>query len=121
MLKPFKWGTLVLFASLALWALGFSVQTGVSAASDLTAIATPAPLMTLRKTLKSALDEDREIAPRCKADFEHCSSWAARRFIIIIENGSGYEGRSRIGHINRAVNFSIRATSNGSSENGLHL
>ena len=53
---------------------------------------------------------------RVKADFEHCSSLAARRFIAIVEDGSAYEGLSRIGHINRAVNFSIRATSNGSPE-----
>lgn len=108
-------GKLVLFGSLALWAIGLSVQT-VSAASELASIATPAPLITLWKTLKSALKEDREIISRCNAAFEHCSSLAARRFIAIVEDGSAYEGLSQIGHINRAVNFSIRATSNGSPE-----
>jgi predicted transglutaminase-like cysteine proteinase len=115
MIKPFKWGKLVLFGSIALWTLGFSVQTA-SAASKLATIATPEPLMTLWKTLKSALKEDRQIVSRCNADLEHCSSLAARRFNAIVEDGSAYEGLSRIGHINRAVNFSIRATSNGSPE-----
>jgi predicted transglutaminase-like cysteine proteinase len=115
MIKPFKWGTLVLFGSLTLCSLGLSMQS-VNAASRLAAIAMPAPLMTLRKTLKSAIEEDRQIVSRCKADLEHCSSLAARRFIAIVEDGSAYEGLSRIGHINRAVNFSIRVTSNGSPE-----
>lgn len=115
MIKPFKWGKLVLSGSIVLWALVFSVQT-VSAASKLATIATPAPLMTLWKTLKSAVKEDRQIVSRCNADLDHCSSLAARRFIAIVEDGSAYEGLSRIGRINRAVNFSIRVTSNGSPE-----
>jgi predicted transglutaminase-like cysteine proteinase len=115
MIKPFEWGKLVLFCALALGALGFSVHT-VSAASEFASIATRAPLMTHWKTLKSALKEDREIVSRCNADLEHCSSLAARRFIAIVEEGSAYEGLSRIGHINRAVNFSIRVTSNASPE-----
>jgi predicted transglutaminase-like cysteine proteinase len=115
MTKPFKWGKLVFFSSLALCSLGLSIQS-VSAASKFAAIARPAPLMTLRKTLKSTIEEDRQIVSRCKADLEHCSSLAARRFNAIVEDGSAYEGLSRIGHINRAVNYSIRVTNNPSPE-----
>ena len=88
----------------------------VSAASRLAAIGTPAPLTTLWKTLKSAVKEDRQIISRCNADLEHCSSLAVRRFNAIVEDGSAYEGLSRIGHINRAVNYSIRVTNNRSPE-----
>ena len=115
MIKAFERETLLLVGSLALWALSFFIQT-VSAASEISAIATSAPSMTLWKTLKSALEEDRQIVSRCKADLEHCSSLAARRFNAIVEDGSAYEGLSRIGHINRAVNFSIRVTNNRSPE-----
>jgi predicted transglutaminase-like cysteine proteinase len=115
MRRSFERGKLVLFASIALSALGFSVETA-NAASKLATIATPAPLMTLWKTLKSALEEDRQIVSRCNEDLEHCSSSAARRFNAIVEDGSAYEGLSRIGHINRAVNYSIRVTNSGSPE-----
>jgi predicted transglutaminase-like cysteine proteinase len=111
----FERGKLFLFGSLALWALTAAIQT-VSAASELSTIATPASLTTLRKTLKSAIEEDRQIVSRCNADLEQCSSSTARRFNAIVEEGSAYEGLSRIGHINRAVNYSIRVTNNRSPE-----
>jgi predicted transglutaminase-like cysteine proteinase len=115
MIKLFKWGKLVLFGSLTMCSLGLSIQS-VSAASRLATIATPAPLTTLWKTLKSALEEDRQIVSVCNEDLEHCSSSAARRFNAIVEDGSAYEGLSRIGHINRAVNYSIRVTNDRSPE-----
>lgn len=113
MIKPFELWKLALVSSLALWALGLCPQA-VTVASEFSTIATPAPLMSLRKTLQSAIEADRQIVSRCKADLEHCSSLAAHRFAAIVENGLAHEGIARIGHINRAVNYSIRATNNRS-------
>jgi predicted transglutaminase-like cysteine proteinase len=50
---------------------------------------------------------DRAIVARCRKEPETCTSSAAQKFIAIVKEGDRHEGLSRIGRINRAVNFSI--------------
>ena len=62
------------------------------------------------RELKSGIEEERKIITRCRSDPATCPSSAALRFLAIVNEGTRYEGRARIGHINRAANLSIRAT-----------
>lgn len=67
-----------------------------------------APTLTIWTNLQVDLDRDREVISHCRFSIETCSDPAARRFIAIVDEGAGYEGRARIAHINRAANLAIR-------------
>jgi len=56
------------------------------------------------------IDSEGETLAACRASPDACSP-AARRLLQIVELGRQREGRARLGEINRAVNLSIRATS----------
>src|SRR5215813_4246103 len=56
------------------------------------------------------MDSEEETLAACRASPEACSP-AARRLLQIVELGRQRAGRARLGEINRAVNLSIRATS----------
>jgi predicted transglutaminase-like cysteine proteinase len=56
------------------------------------------------------IDSEGETLAACRASPDACSP-AARRLLQIVELGRRREGRARLGEINRAVNLSIRATS----------
>jgi predicted transglutaminase-like cysteine proteinase len=60
--------------------------------------------------LQSRILDDARALAACRADESTCSD-SARRFLSIVELGGKQEGRARIGSINRAVNLSIRPTS----------
>src|SRR5437868_1406409 len=56
------------------------------------------------------IDSEEETVAACRASPDACSL-AARRLLQIVELGRQRAGRARLAEINRAVNLSIRATS----------
>jgi predicted transglutaminase-like cysteine proteinase len=56
------------------------------------------------------IDSEAETLATCRASPDACSP-AARRLLQIVELGRQRAGRARLGEINRAVNLSIRASS----------
>ena len=59
------------------------------------------------------IDSEEETLAACRADLDACSP-AARRLLQLVELGRQRAGRARLGEVNRAVNLSIRATSDWS-------
>jgi len=59
------------------------------------------------------MDSEEETLAACRASPDSCSP-PARRLLKIVELGRQRAGRARLGEINRAVNLSIRATSDWS-------
>ena len=59
------------------------------------------------------IDSEEETLAACRANLDACSP-AARRLLQLVELGRQRAGRARLGEINRAVNLSIRATSDWS-------
>src|SRR5262245_39832010 len=59
------------------------------------------------------IDSDEETLAACRTSPDACSP-AARRLLQLVELGRQRAGRARLGEINRAVNLSIRATSDWS-------
>jgi predicted transglutaminase-like cysteine proteinase len=59
------------------------------------------------------IDSEKETLAACRASLDACSP-AARRLLRLVELGRQRAGRARLGEINRAVNLSIRATSDWS-------
>jgi predicted transglutaminase-like cysteine proteinase len=61
--------------------------------------------------LARRLDDDRVQLALCDGDREGCVSPAALRFLAIVDQARGREGRARLGEINRAINLAIRPVS----------
>jgi predicted transglutaminase-like cysteine proteinase len=59
------------------------------------------------------IDSEEETLAACRADLDACSP-SARRLLQLVELGRQRAGRARLGEVNRAVNLSIRATSDRS-------
>lgn len=59
------------------------------------------------------IEADERTVARCRAQPDGCGSPAALRFIEIVDEARQYEGRARVGHINRAVNLAIHPTRDG--------
>ena len=59
------------------------------------------------------IDLEKETLAACRASPDACSP-AARRLLQLVELGRQRAGRARLGEINRAVNLSIKATSDWS-------
>jgi len=59
------------------------------------------------------IDSEAETLAACRASLDACSP-AARRLLQLVELGRQRAGRARLGEINRAVNLSIKATSDWS-------
>jgi predicted transglutaminase-like cysteine proteinase len=57
------------------------------------------------------LEDDMVQLALCDGDRERCASPAALRFLAVVDGARAREGRARFGEINRAVNLSIKATS----------
>jgi predicted transglutaminase-like cysteine proteinase len=62
------------------------------------------------RAVLARIDAEEETLAACRASPDACSP-AARRLLQLVELGRRREGRARLGEINRAVNLSIRATS----------
>ena len=74
-----------------------------------TVAATQAVLAATWEELQLEVNNDLSIIGRCRAERQSCSSPAALKFIAIVKEGEQREPVARIGHINRAVNFAMRA------------
>jgi predicted transglutaminase-like cysteine proteinase len=61
--------------------------------------------------LERKLDDDMVQLALCDGDRERCVSPAALQFLAIVDGARARDGRARFGEINRAVNLSIKATS----------
>src|SRR5215813_10390761 len=59
------------------------------------------------------IDSEEETLAACRATPDACSP-AARQLLQLVELGRQRAGRARLGEINRAVNLSIKATSDWS-------
>ena len=77
---------------------------------DLKANAEHASISSKWNELQSRILDDERALAACRADESTCSD-SARRFLSIVELGRKQEGRARLGSVNRAVNLSIRPTS----------
>jgi predicted transglutaminase-like cysteine proteinase len=77
------------------------VQSGQALARDISA---------KWRGVLARIDSEEETVAACRASPDACSL-AARRLLQIVELGRQRAGRARLGEINRAVNLSIRATS----------
>jgi predicted transglutaminase-like cysteine proteinase len=62
------------------------------------------------KDVLARIDSEEETLAACRASLDACSP-AARRLLQLVELGRQSAGRARLGEINRAVNLSIKATS----------
>jgi predicted transglutaminase-like cysteine proteinase len=65
------------------------------------------------RTLQARMKAERPVIARCRAAALACGSIPALQFIAIVDEGNGFTGLARIGRINRAVNFAIRAVDAG--------
>jgi len=77
---------------------------------DLSVRVAPGEMPTKWNELQSRILGDERALSACRSDQNTCTD-AARRFLSIVELGRKHEGRARFGWINRAVNLSIRPTS----------
>src|SRR5450756_344387 len=57
------------------------------------------------------LDDERVQLALCDGDRERCASPAALQFLAIVDDARARDGRARLGEVNRAINLSIKATS----------
>ncbi len=72
---------------------------------------TTGPVYDKWSALKNKLDDERVQLALCDGDRATCVSDAALQFLAIVDGGRAREGRARLGEINRAINLSIRASS----------
>ncbi|MEJ2432320.1 MAG: transglutaminase-like cysteine peptidase [Pseudolabrys sp.] len=90
--------------------LGLTAQTDMSEPFGLATVpAPPGPLAATWARLRIQMKAERPVIARCRAAPLSCRSIPALQFIAIVDQGKDFHGLARIGHINRAVNFSIRA------------
>jgi predicted transglutaminase-like cysteine proteinase len=65
------------------------------------------PLSVIWRNLQLQMQLELPTIARCRDEGHLCTSPAALQFIAIVDEGKNHEGLSRIGRINRAVNFSL--------------
>jgi predicted transglutaminase-like cysteine proteinase len=106
-------------AAAVLLSLGLIAQAEISEPFGLlTAAVRDGPLWVVWRQLQLQMREEKPIISQCRAEPTSCRLPAALRFIAIVKEGEKFEGRVRIGHINRAANFAIRAI-NDTTPNGV--
>jgi predicted transglutaminase-like cysteine proteinase len=92
--------------------LGLAAQADINEPFGLSTVVAPeGPWWVTWRDLRSEIQSEKPIIAQCRAEPDFCTSPAALRFIAIVDEGRQYEGLARIGHINRAINFSIRPIS----------
>jgi len=77
---------------------------------DLSVKVAPGEMPAKWNELQSRILGDERALSACRSNQNSCTD-AARRFLSIVELGRRHEGRARFGWINRAVNLSIKPTS----------
>jgi predicted transglutaminase-like cysteine proteinase len=88
---------------------GATAQADGGEAFGLATVPAHGPLAATWHTLQARMQAERPIVGRCRVVPSACKSIPALQFIAIVDEGNGFKGRARIGRINRAVNFAIRA------------
>lgn len=90
--------------------LGLTAQTDLGEPFGLPTVPVlEGSLWTAWRDLQPQMTADQATVAQCRHDPKNCSSAAALKFIAIVDEGKPYEGFARIGHINRAVNFTIKS------------
>jgi predicted transglutaminase-like cysteine proteinase len=94
----------------ALTALLISVSPSANEPFGVATVPAPdGPISAIWQELQSAMRTDELTVVACRAE-PACGSPDALRFIAIVDEAMQYEGRARVGHINRAVNQAIEGT-----------
>lgn len=107
-------------AAIGLFLLGLAAHADADEPFGLATAAAPeGPWWAMWRRLQSDIRSEEPIVARCRAEPVSCDLPGAARFIAIVEEGRRHEGLARIGHINRAVNFSIRSTA-ATAQRGSH-
>lgn len=107
----------IMRAAALLLLFGLTAYADTSEPFGLATVAAPEePLGTMWRRLQAEIKAERAVVARCRAAPLSCRSSPALQFIAIVHQGSGFEGLARIGHINRAVNFSIRAVDSAAAD-----
>jgi predicted transglutaminase-like cysteine proteinase len=105
----------VLSSSISLnWATAQNVESGSGSLDEpfhTRTTVTNGHLTQKWQQVESAINDELEIVAACSEATDKCSSDAALRFCSIMNEASGYEGRARLAHINRAVNLAVKYTS----------
>lgn len=100
----------VLMIAFAL-SIGGVCAGGVALADDEFSSARHYPgLMTKWREIQSRMSEDAQHLAACRADPQVCHD-EERHLAVILDSARDRQGRARVGHINRAVNLSIRPIS----------
>lgn len=92
---------------------GATAQAGGGEPFGLATVPAQGPLAATWRALQARMAAEQPIVGRCRAVPSACKSIPALQFIAIVDEADGFKGRARIGHINRAVNFAIRAMEAG--------
>ncbi len=90
--------------------LGLTAQTEIDEPFGLSTVpVSEGPLWVAWRDLQPQIKADQATVEQCRLDPKHCSSAAALKFIAIVDEGQTYKALARIGHINRAVNITIKS------------
>jgi predicted transglutaminase-like cysteine proteinase len=68
-------------------------------------------LMQKWQPVERAIQDELKTVAACSASTDKCSSDAAIKFLNIMNEAAGHEGRLRLAYINRAVNLAVKYTS----------
>jgi len=89
--------------------LGLTAQSDIDEPFGLATVpVSEGPLWVAWRDLQPQIKADQDIVAQCRREPKNCSSAAALRFIAIVDEGRSFESLARIGHINRAANFTIK-------------
>lgn len=58
-------------------------------------------------------NDEKHLLEACKADRAQCTNAGALEFLAMVDQAKGLSGRAQLGQINRSVNLTIRAASDG--------
>jgi predicted transglutaminase-like cysteine proteinase len=105
-----SWMSRLARAAALLLLLALSAQADSSEPFGLATVAAPqSRLSAIWQALQAEMKAEQPVIARCRAAPLDCRSLPALQFIAIVDQGEDFKGIARIGHINRAVNFAIRA------------
>ncbi len=93
--------------------LGGTAQADGRALFGLGTVPAKGPLAVTWARLQAQMKLERPLIARCRAAPSTCGSAPALQFIAMVGAANGFAGLARIGRINRAVNFAIRAVQPG--------
>ena len=63
------------------------------------------------RKLSAEMEAEAQLLSQCRADPKHCSSAAAQKYLVLIDEGRRLPERAKIDRINHAINAAIRYTS----------